>query len=177
VSLKGVRLVPDLEVTILFAVELKYVSEVMNLIIVRAPASEFHRISMHFLSSIANAISTTFNRREALQTLPAPQNALETEHNVAIEALRVAMLPAPEYWHWPVRVSNPLVFAIRQYLTALQNHATVHFTKLLQHFVKWKARVQFPRITATEQYIIWTHFWRVSRFLFAKKREARSLDS
>jgi hypothetical protein len=164
VPLHAVLVVPELEATILYAVEqvtatMKYTSEVMNAVLARAPATEYRRITMPFLSSIANAISTTYKRRN-LSSLPPPQNALETERNSVLESFRRAMLPAPEGLHWPVRVSNPLVFAIGVYFTQLKNHATVHFTKRLERFVKWKARLQFPGITTHDQYVIWGHFWR-----------------
>lgn len=115
----------------------------MNYILVMLPAEDLPQVNYLFVNSVVSRLSKTFGSREERPGTRSPPCHPTIE--AAIESLRRAMLPSPEGWQWPIRVSNPVVFAIKQYLVCLQNHSIVHFEKRLKSFVQWKAR--YVRLT------------------------------
>src|SRR5215210_6014142 len=111
---KTILLVPELEDIILFTVEqitrsIKCLSEILNVILVETPVSEFNKLDSTFLSSIVSSISTIYNKD--ITTLPQPTSLLEITRNHCIESFRSCLLPQTEIFQWPIRVSNPTVFA------------------------------------------------------------------
>ena len=95
----------------------------------------------NYITHLAQAISVTPIRGSRIPALPPEIETVnptleEARDNVCCDFLMMYTDGFP----FPVRLQNPLNHALRQYITAMKNHATIHFEKRFKKYIYFKGK-------------------------------------
>ena len=147
--LKNILTRPELMETINEAVKhtssiMKTLSELMNVILLKASPEAYKDIKKKFIRTIVDAISVAPRDGEiALNDVvnypplkDTPSMILTEARNTVLERYKEALESDPtlQDFRLPYRISNPIIHAINLYFTNLKNHATVLLKKRVQKY-------------------------------------------
>ena len=122
---------------------MKSVSEIMNLILVKATWVHFEKIDEYFLMHVAFGVSRTLTKDISYAYRQEDdEDELIKVRNYALNLFHELYNEHPN--PYPIHEGSGLGYLITSYITCMKNHSTIIFWNRLRKWVKWRAMLDFP---------------------------------
>ena len=108
------------------------------------PIKPYQNSFQKFVIDMANAISVPPVRGSRTPALPPRFNTVDPTLEQARSTIVHDFLlrrPNADVFPFPARIQNAVTYAVKQYVTAMKNHATIHFERRVRKYIYFKGNI------------------------------------